>query len=69
MFDRAVERVWSQLKNEWCKFLAHIDTNYNHDNMTRDVGYVCDRVARRLTPNIIYAAEEYNARALAGQLV
>ena len=33
-----VERVWSQLKVEWGKFLAQIDTNYNHDNMPDDVG-------------------------------
>ena len=64
-----VERVWSQLKVEWGKTLARIEINYDHDNMTRDVGVVCNTVARRLTPKIIYAAEDYNAKALAGQLV
>ena len=64
-----VERVWSQVKAEWGKFLARLDTTYNHDEMTRDVGAVCASVAGRLTPRIIYAAEDYNAKALAGQLV
>ena len=37
--------------------------------MTRDVGVVCASVAGRLTPNIIYAAEDYNAKVLAGQII
>ena len=53
----------------WGKFLARLDTNYDHQDMTRDVGVVCASLAARLTPNIIYAAEDYNAKVLAGQLV
>ena len=53
-----VEFVWSMLKKSWSTLVSRITTEYNHENITRDVELTAKSIGTRLTPAILQATDK-----------
>ena len=53
-----VEFVWSMLKKRWATLISRITTEYNHENITRDVELTAKSIGARLTPAILQATNK-----------
>ena len=64
-----VERIWSQFKVTFSKYLSKITVKFNHDKFEASIEAILDMVKAKLRPEILNCAQKYYDLSEAGELI